>query len=90
MAQYWFKPKCCGWGIGWPITWQGWACIGALIGFNLVLVSVCGLLSLRTCPPPVWPITVFVILTILSAVLFCLILDGKVEGGVKWRWKGKA
>ena len=31
MAQYWFKGKSCGWGVGLPISSQGWCALIILV-----------------------------------------------------------
>jgi hypothetical protein len=89
MERYWFKPKCCGWGIGWPITWQGWVSLGILFAMTIFLAFVCGILDKKPAPPTGLTIGSFVVGMTLLSVTFCLLLGNKVEGGLKWRWGGK-
>ena len=89
MAQYWFKPKCCGWGIGWPIAWQGWVSVSILMLLIIFLAFAFGLMDRWPMPPPVTKVVSFVVAVTVFAMIFCLLLGKKVEGGLKWRWKGK-
>lgn len=85
MSQYWFKAKKYGWGISWPIAWQGWAAFLCLIIFILVFAYVDNLFSEKS------HITLkdflrFFLDTLMLSILFCLMLNEKVENGLKWRW----
>lgn len=32
----WFPAKRCGWGWGFPVSWQGWAVLALFVGLNLL------------------------------------------------------
>jgi hypothetical protein len=88
MSKYWFKPKCCGWGIGLPISWEGWLSMLGLMGVVAALAWKDGFLLPGQRPGPL-NFFLFFVETLALAVGFCLAFNSKVEGGVKWRWGKK-
>ena len=89
MSKYWFKAKKYGWGTSWPIAWQGWVSILCLIVLILVFAYVDNLFGKETHTTPKDFLRFFLDVLILS-ILFCLTLNDKVEGGLKWRWGKEA
>ncbi|MBF0570395.1 MAG: hypothetical protein HQL12_00850 [Candidatus Omnitrophica bacterium] len=85
MNKCWFKPKDYGWGFGVPTAWQGWVALCFLILLILTIAFVDGLVS-HTNGVPLKSILRFIIDVVIISVLFCLLFQGKVEGGLKWRW----
>lgn len=74
--RYWFRAKRYGWGWGLPLTWQGWAVLGA---FMLLLSAGSALLSCAHHP----------LLCALLAVLLSTALVGICYARgepPKWRW----
>ena len=89
MAQYWFKPKCYGWGIAWPIAWQGWVAMGGLVVIIPLAALACGFFKNRPGPPGPAETFLSFIVVISLAILFCWVFRHKIEGGLKWRWGDK-
>ncbi|MBF0485154.1 MAG: hypothetical protein HQL16_01440 [Candidatus Omnitrophica bacterium] len=86
MEKYWFKPKSCGWGIGLPITWQGWLAILVLLFLTGVCAFMDGILTPRRTMLPLDAVVTFSIQILVLSILFCYVFQSKVEGGLKWRW----
>ncbi len=78
MNKYWFKPKRRGWGISYPISWEGW--------LSLILLIAC--FYIEKCFTDIGStkgIFVFILEIIISSLVFIFILKNKIEGGLKWR-----
>jgi hypothetical protein len=86
MGKYWFKPKKYGWGIGLPITWEGWI---AVLCFVLSLLIVVFINDMHRQSVNFKNVLVFALHAIMLSALFLLLFKKKVEGGVKWRWGEK-
>ncbi|MCX5708981.1 MAG: hypothetical protein NTY14_08475 [Candidatus Omnitrophica bacterium] len=86
MAQYWFKPKCCGWGIGWPVSWQGWISLLFLFIFVGLAAFVDGIFERTAKAVMIKENFRFLLDVIILASLFCVVVQDKIEGGLKWRW----
>ena len=71
----WFAPKRYGWGVGVPISWQGWA---LLLGYFVLL----GLASLLIRYSWVGYGSIVAIVTIV----FIVISARTTKGGWRWRW----
>jgi hypothetical protein len=83
MGKYWFKAKDYGWGTGFPVAWQGWV---ALLGL-LLLIMASGFVDgifIKTVPLKSW--LRYFIDVIIITVLFLIIFENKIEGGLGWRW----
>jgi hypothetical protein len=74
----WFAPKRYGYGVGLPISWQGWAILAAF----LALAFFVGTHFADR------PIIVFAIL--VPAVVALLVIAARTtRGGWRWRWGEK-
>ena len=85
MSQYWFKPKMPGWGMGTPITWQGWVVTLFLIIFILIAAYTDGLFN----PESRNMLPSFLRLVLDAFVLACIfsiLFQDRIDGGLKWRW----
>lgn len=71
----WFAPKRYGYGVGLPISWQGWA---VTFGFTAVIILLCLLFKHR-------PIQLIAALTPF-VVGFFIISARTTRGGWRWRW----
>jgi len=71
----WFAPKRYGYGSGLPLTWQGWAVMGAF----LVIVFVDAIFFATR------PIVLIAIL-IPAVVALTVITARTTRGGWRWRW----
>jgi len=83
MDKYWFKAKEYGWGTGFPIAWQGWVALFVLVA----LISTAGFadgIFTKTASLKSW-FRYFIDIFVFT-VLFYLLFDKRVEGGIKWRW----
>jgi len=71
----WFAPKCCGYGAGLPIAWQGWALLTGHIGLLML-----GAVLLKHHKPAMT-------LWVASFALLPLPLYmAKTRGGWRWHW----
>lgn len=72
----WFAAKRYGFGIGWPISWQGWVAtlmLGAVVAADVVLLrGVARGVAL-----------------VVSVVIFAVVCSGKTEGNWRWRRGGR-
>ena len=71
----WFAPKRLGYGAGLPITWQGWAVLGAY----LLMMALAGLLLRHSA------VAFGSVVAVLTGVLM-LVAAHTTKGG--WRWRG--
>ncbi len=71
----WFAPKRYGYGAGLPISWQGWALIGAYIAILAVVTA-----AFRDKPPAIIAIAIPV------TVVLVVITARTTRGGWRWRW----
>jgi hypothetical protein len=74
----WFAPKRYGYGVGRPISWQGWA-------LTIGVVAAAILLSSRFARHPIQLIATLVPLIIA----FTAISARTTRGGWRWRWGEK-
>ena len=86
MNKYWFKPKDYGWGISWPISWQGWVAFMILVGLIFLAGYLDGLFDAAV--KTVRVLLRFAFDVTIVSTLFCLAVNDKVEGGLGWRWGG--
>ena len=85
MNKYWFKSKKYGWGISWPIAWQGWVAT-VLLSILMSIALFIDLPYYRT-PRLILKAELRLFLDCITlSILFLLLLHDKVEGGLKWRW----
>ena len=71
----WFAPKRYGYGVGLPISWQGWAVLLAYIG-------VVGLAAWLLRPTPM-----NILAVVLPATVAVLLITMRTtRGGWRWRW----
>ncbi len=77
-ARYWFRAKRYGWGWGLPVTWEGWACLAALV----VLICADG----WAFPPARHPVA-FSAGAAGLVVILAIVLRLKGEPP-RWRWGG--
>ena len=78
MGKYWFKPKRVGWGISYPISWQGWICL-------LIFVAVLLFFFLSNDFTQKGSWITFVVEALVTYIVYAFLLKNKVEGGLKWR-----
>lgn len=71
----WFAPKRYGYGVGPPISWQGWT---VTLGFIAVVAVVC--LRFRGQP------TVLAATLAPFVIAFIVITHRTTRGGWRWRW----
>jgi hypothetical protein len=71
----WFAPKSHGYGIGLPISRQGWA---TLIGYVALIVLASFLI-------PYSPLG-YGLIVVAATAAFVLIAARKTRGGWHWRW----
>ena len=71
----WFAPKRYGYGIGLPISWQGWA-----LTIGLVAITVSLGVTLRQRPLQLIALLVPIVAT------FVVIGARTTRGGWRWRW----
>ena len=77
--KMWFRPKNFGWGIGLPLTWQGWL----MMALHVALI-LCILALLRH--SPIAMVAAAVTATLLPFPLYA----SRTQGGIHWRWgRGK-
>jgi hypothetical protein len=74
-VRYWFPAKRYGWGWGPPITWEGWAILGAYVALITVGAAVITKHSL----------VAFIAYAIVLSVLVAAICWWKGEPP-RWRW----
>jgi hypothetical protein len=75
----WFPAKTYGWGWGMPCAWQGWVVMIVYIG-----IVVVGSIVIK----PTVNIKLYLIVVIVSSLLFCLVCWWKGEKPA-WRWGDK-
>ena len=84
MSDYWFKPKTYGIGAT-PSNWKGWAAIGALGLFILILITVLILPPvLQGVEPSLTRILALIVLETGAIIAFLFIARKKTNG--PWRW----
>jgi hypothetical protein len=71
----WFAPKRYGYGVGLPISWQGWL---LTIAFVAITIGLSGALHDR-------PIRL-IAAVVPVAVTFLVISARTTRGGWRWRW----
>jgi hypothetical protein len=76
--KFWFEPKKIGWGISYPISWEGWILLLILILVCLYLVM---LNNLSTTNGLIW----FLGEVVIVLCIFMYFVKNKVRGGLKWR-----
>jgi hypothetical protein len=81
-TRYWFKPKRYGYGAT-PVTWEGWAVIGAAVA--IVVVAFLLLLSDRGATGFANWIAFIAVLVITLAAL-SMLSARKTDGAWRWRW----
>jgi hypothetical protein len=79
MGGYWFKPRIGQWGMGMPITWQGWL---SSFGFAGAVIGLAAFLGLFETPVVFYKQVIFLPSGIFLCILFCYLVRHKVEGGV--------
>lgn len=85
MKKYWFKPKKYGYGV-YPISWEGWLATLLLIGLLFASAYINNFFE-----PTAEIVTIknglqFLLDVVILAGLFMLLITGKVNGELKWRW----
>jgi len=73
--KMWFRPKSFGWGVGLPLTWQGWLMMVTHVALILGIVAL-----LRNAPLAMFGTALTV--TLLPLPLYA----SRTEGGIHWRW----
>ena len=76
--KYWFKPKRIGWGIAYPISWEGWLMLILLV---ILVYRISGLNNLNSTNG----LILFLGEVIIILCLFMYIVRNKVKDGLKWR-----
>ena len=71
----WFAPKRYGYGVGVPISWQGWA-------LTLGLVAIAGICARAFKDKP---LIIFAIMIPVTCA-FLVIAARTTRGGWRWRW----
>ena len=71
----WFAPKRYGYGVGLPISWQGWA-----LTFGLVAMAILIAVSLSNRP------IAFIAAMVPLLTAFIVIAHWTTRGGWRWRW----
>jgi hypothetical protein len=71
----WFAPKRFGYGVGLPISWQGWA---VMLGFIGVTFALCRLFKGQ-------PLQLIAVL-VPFLIAFVVITHRTTRGGWRWRW----
>jgi len=89
MERFWFKPKCYGWGISQPLTWEGWLAIAVLLALTACWAYFCGIFETKPASHISGMITLFTGGIVALSVGCCFLVRNKVEGGLKWRWGDK-
>lgn len=74
----WFVPKRYGFGVGLPISWQGWV---LFLGFLAAILTGAALLA------PRHPIG-FIVIALLLTAGFSIVAAQHTRGGWRWRWGG--
>jgi hypothetical protein len=78
----WFAPKRYGFGIGLPITWQGWALLASYIG------ALAGIRALDHSANGGARAAAFALLLLVTG-LFLVVVAKRTRGGLRWRWGSK-
>lgn len=71
----WFAPKRFGYGVGLPISWQGWA---LTVGFVAIVIGLS--VSLKDHPLQL------IAAAVPIAAVFLMISARTTRGGWRWRW----
>lgn len=83
MARYWFKPRIMGkWGMGLPITWQGWGSFLVFAIAVIVLADILGFFNEGASFVSFPQSLMFLSGGIFLSIGFCYLVKDKVEGGV--------
>jgi len=85
MSRYWFKPKMPGWGMGIPITWQGWFVTLFLIIFILIAAYTDGLFASESRATILQSLLRLFLDAFMLACIFSILFQDRIEGGLKWR-----
>ena len=88
MAKYWFKAKRYGYGIGFPVTWQGWVAMICLVVVSLIAAYTDNIICFfpGNGIPGLKDNLRFLLDLLIIVFLFLLIFQEKIEGGLKWHW----
>jgi hypothetical protein len=71
----WFAPKRYGFGVGWPIAWQGWLLSAVLIALLALAYWLFGDNNPRA------------LAIVVPAILgYMIIAAWTTKGGLRWRW----
>lgn len=79
MAEYWFRPKSRGIGIGIPLSWKGWALYIAYLAVIIAIPSA--FQSALGYPGTVW---LRIIAIVVVSIPFFWVAWKKTKGG--WQW----
>jgi hypothetical protein len=82
MSTYWFRPKRYGYGAT-PVTWQGWALVGAAVAAIVAAVVLIGPHGGQG--PRPW-LEFFGIEVLVLAVLWVIV---RRKTGGEWRWRDR-
>lgn len=73
----WFAPKRYGFGVGLPISWQGWAALGI---YGAVVLGSAYLFAGRP--------LILLSIVVPASVFFLVVAARTTKGGMRWRWGG--
>ena len=77
-SKYWFKPKRIGWGISYPISWEGWLSL-------LIMIPICLFIATLNNLGNTSGLIIFLGELLIILFLFTYLFRNKVKGGLKWR-----
>ena len=81
MAKYWFKPRMGKWGMGLPITWQGWLSFLAYAAAVILLAAILGFFDENRKFISMPQSLLLMSGGLFLSVAYCYLVKDKVEGG---------
>jgi len=82
--NYWFEPKRYGWGFT-PTSMEGWLSTLILLILLLISLHTNGLFDSKVNGSNILR---FLFDAFIISAVFTITMQGKVKGGLKWRWNG--
>ncbi len=82
VTKYWFKPKLGKWGVGMPITWEGWVASILFSTAVIIWAWILGYFNENFKPVSFPQSLMFISGGIFISLAFCYFVKDKVEGGV--------